>query len=253
MLPKNSPRFRRPAPGERRFRRRFAARGLRSRRNDSSRVSTSTPRPPRPRSTISAAIRAARPPWPDAAPRNTMWASRGGRAMSVMRRPWPVSAPAASSACSRCSSAPRLGHGGDAGADRERRGPRRRWRPSGQGRGRCGRGRPPGSRAGRRAPDPASPAHPTGGSRRLAPCGPPCPRRWSAAAVRRPAPSPAGSGRWTAAQNFGSTREKPASITTRTPSMVRLVSAMEVASTTLRRPGGGGAMARSCRAGSSAP
>ena len=35
-------------------------------------------------------------------------------------------------------------------------------------------------------------------------------------------------------------------MTMRTPSMVRLVSAIEVASTTLRRPGGAGAMARSC-------
>ena len=45
-------------------------------------------------------------------------------------------------------------------------------------------------------------------------------------------------------ENFG-TRIWPLSITMRTPSMVRLVSAIEVASTTLRRPGGDGAMARS--------
>ena len=42
------------------------------------------------------------------------------------------------------------------------------------------------------------------------------------------------------------TRASPASTTTRTPSMVRLVSAIEVASTTLRRPGGAGAIAASC-------
>lgn len=41
-------------------------------------------------------------------------------------------------------------------------------------------------------------------------------------------------------------RISPESTTTRTPSMVRLVSAMEVASTTLRRPGGLGRMAWSC-------
>ena len=39
----------------------------------------------------------------------------------------------------------------------------------------------------------------------------------------------------------------------RTPSMVSDVSAIDVASTTLRRPGGGGAMARSCTSASSAP
>ena len=39
----------------------------------------------------------------------------------------------------------------------------------------------------------------------------------------------------------------------RTPSMVSEVSAIEVASTTLRRPVGAGAMARSCTAASSAP
>ena len=49
------------------------------------------------------------------------------------------------------------------------------------------------------------------------------------------------------------TRARPQSITTRTPWMVRLVSAMEVASTTLRRPGGAGAMARACSAKSRAP
>ena len=39
----------------------------------------------------------------------------------------------------------------------------------------------------------------------------------------------------------------------RTPSMVNDVSAIEVASTTLRRPCGAAAMARSCTAASSAP
>src|SRR5690606_15911524 len=37
-------------------------------------------------------------------------------------------------------------------------------------------------------------------------------------------------------------RHRPESITTRTPSMVRLVSAMGVANTTLRRPGGAGTL-----------
>ncbi len=49
------------------------------------------------------------------------------------------------------------------------------------------------------------------------------------------------------------TRMRPASTTTRIPSMVRLVSAMEVASTTLRRPGGAGSMARSWAALSRSP
>ncbi len=49
------------------------------------------------------------------------------------------------------------------------------------------------------------------------------------------------------------TRIRPLSITSRTPSMVRLVSAIEVASTTLRRPAGEGAMARSCSAGDKSP
>jgi hypothetical protein len=39
----------------------------------------------------------------------------------------------------------------------------------------------------------------------------------------------------------------------RTPSIVSEVSAIEVASTTLRRPGGEAEMARSCVAASSAP
>jgi hypothetical protein len=42
-------------------------------------------------------------------------------------------------------------------------------------------------------------------------------------------------------------------MTTRTPSMVSEVSAIDVASTTLRRPGGAGDMARSCSRASSAP
>ena len=45
----------------------------------------------------------------------------------------------------------------------------------------------------------------------------------------------------------------PESTTMRTPSMVSEVSAIDVASTTLRRPLGAGAMARSCTAASSAP
>jgi hypothetical protein len=49
------------------------------------------------------------------------------------------------------------------------------------------------------------------------------------------------------------TRISPQSITMRTPSMVRLVSAIEVASTTLRRPVGEGAMARSWSAGERSP
>ena len=71
---------------------------------------------------------------------------------------------------------------------------------------------------------------------------------------------PARPARWSAASRdigsvvsdalpLASTREtlcKPVSITTRTPSMVRLVSAMVVASTTLRRPFGSGCMARDC-------
>ena len=55
---------------------------------------------------------------------------------------------------------------------------------------------------------------------------------------------------------FGSkrgTRARPASITTRTPSMVKLVSAMLVASTTLRRPGGDGSMAARWALRSSSP
>ncbi len=49
------------------------------------------------------------------------------------------------------------------------------------------------------------------------------------------------------------TRASPASITTRTPSMVRLVSAMLVASTTLRIPAGAGSMAARWSARSNSP
>lgn len=49
------------------------------------------------------------------------------------------------------------------------------------------------------------------------------------------------------------TRARPASITTRTPSMVRLVSAMLVASTTLRVPRDAGSMAARWAARSSSP
>ena len=45
----------------------------------------------------------------------------------------------------------------------------------------------------------------------------------------------------------------PASMTTRTPSMVKLVSAMEVASTTLRVPGDAGPSAASCSPGERSP
>ncbi|MNN35159.1 hypothetical protein D3C81_1490020 [compost metagenome] len=49
------------------------------------------------------------------------------------------------------------------------------------------------------------------------------------------------------------TRASPASITTRTPSMVKLVSAMLVASTTLRWPVGTGSMAARWALRSSSP
>ena len=48
-------------------------------------------------------------------------------------------------------------------------------------------------------------------------------------------------------------RASPLSTTTRTPSTVSDVSAMSVASTTRRRPGGDGARARSCSSSASAP
>ncbi len=49
------------------------------------------------------------------------------------------------------------------------------------------------------------------------------------------------------------TRASPPSTTTRTPSMVRLVSAMFVASTTFRRPSGSGRRARRCSCGERSP
>ena len=49
------------------------------------------------------------------------------------------------------------------------------------------------------------------------------------------------------------TRMSPASMTTRTPSMVKLVSAIEVARTILRRPEGAGRMACSCSSCGSSP
>ena len=49
------------------------------------------------------------------------------------------------------------------------------------------------------------------------------------------------------------TRIQPVSMTTRMPSMVREDSAMEVASTTLRRPGAAGSTAASCSPRGSAP
>ena len=76
------------------------------------------------------------------------------------------------------------------------------------------------------------------------------PRRWSAEArltrtvSSRVMPVP-GSNRLV--------RRQPPSITTRTPSMVRLVSATAVASTTLRRPDGAGRIAASCASAGSAP
>ncbi len=48
-------------------------------------------------------------------------------------------------------------------------------------------------------------------------------------------------------------RSRPLSMTIRTPSIVKLVSAMFVASTTLRRPGFGGAKAASCWLAGSSP
>ena len=48
-------------------------------------------------------------------------------------------------------------------------------------------------------------------------------------------------------------RARPPSMTMRMPSMVRLVSAIEVASTTLRWPFGAGAIAASCAAGGRSP
>jgi hypothetical protein len=49
------------------------------------------------------------------------------------------------------------------------------------------------------------------------------------------------------------TRINPLSMTTRIPSMVKLVSAMDVASTILRKPGGVGPIAASCRSWGRSP
>jgi hypothetical protein len=68
------------------------------------------------------------------------------------------------------------------------------------------------------------------------------PRRWSAEARDTRTVSSLVS---PTSGSYRGTRASPESITTRTPSMVSEVSAIEVASTTFRRPAGGGAIARS--------
>ena len=93
---------------------------------------------------------------------------------------------------------------------------------------------------------PPVPARSTADNRRLGPAvqrGRPAGRRWPAT----PAPSPAGSCP-VRAENRG-TRDSPLSTTTRTPSIVRLVSAMDVARITLRRFRSSGRRARSCCSG----
>ena len=55
------------------------------------------------------------------------------------------------------------------------------------------------------------------------------------------------------AGSYRGSRDRPQSMTTRTPSMVIEVSAIEVASTTLRRPAGAGRIAASCALPSSLP
>ena len=82
-----------------------------------------------------------------------------------------------------------------------------------------------------------------GGSRCPGSVRPARPARWSAEA--REARTVSSRVSPVAGSNFG-TRARPQSMTMRTPSMVMEVSAMEVASTILRRPGAGGRIAASC-------
>ena len=185
------------------------------------------------RSPDRAARSAASAPWPSAAPRRSRCASRGWVGSSAKSRPVGVMRPCSSSASSSTSKA--RAWASDAGRRRIEPGQRRRVaaRPMRQFQRqrrqigvenfrRCaaaatGSGWPR-STAGSR-PGPSRPARPA---------------RCSAASARemrtvsnrvRPL---RGSKR--------GTRVQPASTTTRTPSMVRLVSAMGVASTILRRP-----------------
>ena len=76
------------------------------------------------------------------------------------------------------------------------------------------------------------------------------PRRWSTAAREARTVSNRVS---PMSGSYRGTRAMPESTTMRTPSMVSEVSAIEVASTTLRHPLGAGAIALSCTLASSAP
>ncbi len=196
--------------------------------------------------------RSRQPPraWPSSAAAITMRASRGGNGSDLSRLPDGRDAASASSAS---SSRQLLARGVDGGG-------RRRIDP-GQ-RARIGRSplRAVEQQArkiggadfglGERQAGFAFAARPRGDSRRRARCGRrgPCADRRAARDTRtvssRVTPT-SGSKR--------GTRARPLSMTTRTPSMVIDVSAIEVASTTLRMPLGAGSSARSCAFMSIAP
>ena len=137
-----------------------------------------------------------------------------------------------------------------AAADRETTASPDRSRPIARGRAPARTDRRTGFPAGCRRRATPSAARPTAGSRRRARCGRHGPAAGPPPRARR-ARSRAVSGRCRA--HSAAPAASPESTTMRTPSIVSDVSAIEVASTTLRHPFGAGAMARSCTAASSAP
>ena len=219
-----------------------AARGDRSLRKTASRWSRSGDGPPRPRSVSRTASSAAALACPDRAAITTMCARRAGSASprialpSTVMRPSPSSAPRRTSR-DRASSSAGLGGGSrKASAD--------------------GSAMPKAAQS-RSSPD-RSASSISGGvkarsafvcsarQRRIATPGsvrPARPARWSAEA--RETRKVSSRVRPVDGSNFGR-RDQPLSMTMRTPSMVIEVSAIAVASTTLRRPAAAGRIASSC-------
>ena len=196
--------------------------------------------PPNPRSVRSTARSAARAPCPRSRAVSTIWASRAGRASARMA--WPIGVMRSPSNAPRFSS--RAFDSLIAGAGGASRKVRLRGSATPQAAQSSTRPVKSASRISGGAKASSAAVCSARHRRRAMPGSvrPARPARWSTAA--RAARTVSSRVRPVDGSNFGS-RARPLSMTTRTPSMVMDVSAMDVARTTLRLPCGAGRIAAS--------
>ena len=226
-----------------------SARAPRSPANRCKRSRTSALRPPRPCSVSTMAMRAPSKASPRRPASITMCANRGESGRRATARPCSVKCPSPSSAPMRFSNAIASAHAGLGGGSSHANAPgslapqaaRSSARPERSASRISGRSNSGNERV---SPSLHKRQHTPGSSLPARPAR--CViEAWLARTVSNRDNPSAGSNR--------GRRAKPASTTMRTPSIVKLVSAIEVANTTLRRPAGEGAIAASWSAGPIAP